>query len=89
MQDSVSRTGPVKKKMPLEIVSTQLEGRNWPFAYAMDCRPLAPPQPMRTMAKEKVEITKLELKLSILDIKAHALSSHTLGNREEQHSRTG
>lgn len=63
-----SSTGPVKKKMPLEVGVSRVEGRGerGGGSYTTAGKPLAPPQPMRTMLNVNVAITKLFLYVSLV-----------------------
>lgn len=64
----VRSRGPTKKKMPLHrggkflvVVQMKNKRRNGGFGtYTTGDSPSAPPQPIMTIAKVKVEITKLE-----------------------------
>jgi len=57
---NISNIGPTKKNMPLELDQYACSGIPWIRpAYATPASPAAPPQPIKTIAKVNVEITKL------------------------------
>jgi hypothetical protein len=65
------RTGPTKKKMPLEhnlrLMAPEPWGRSLKMeTYTTGANPWAPPHPMQMMEKVKVEMTKLVSSVSVL-----------------------